>query len=147
LKIREIVIDYTCTWLMGLGEGVVVHRGCYNDQTADADLGRTRSDFLEVLKHRVDHFECLVDLFTDLGTSQDNLSTNEDQEYNLGLDHSVDETRKQLRLVRAEIVMARRKTLQTNGELDVTRADDVLDLEVGELGVETELLNNTSIFS
>jgi hypothetical protein len=27
-------------------------------------------------------------------------------------------------------VMARCKTLQTNGELDVARADDVLDLEV-----------------
>jgi len=84
----------------------VVHRGRLNDRAADANLGRARSDFLEVLKHRVDHFECLVDLFTDLGTSQDDLSTDEDQEHNLGLDHSVDEAREQLRLVRAEIVMA-----------------------------------------
>jgi len=63
-------------------------------------------DFLEVLKHRVDHFECLVDLFADLGTSQDNLATNKDQEHNLRLDHSINKTREQLRLVRAEVVMA-----------------------------------------
>ena len=35
--------------------------------------------------------------------------------------------------------MAACKTLQSYGELDVARADDVLDLEVGELGVEPEL--------
>ena len=41
--------------------------------------------------------------------------------------------------------MARRKTFQANGELDVAGADDVLDLEVGELGIEAELLDDTSI--
>jgi len=66
----------------------------------------TRSDLLEVLKHRVDHFEGLVNLLSNLGASQDNLAADEDQEHNLGLDHTIDETREQLRLVRAEVVMA-----------------------------------------
>ena len=99
------------------------------------------------LKHRVDHLEGLINLFTDFRTSEDDLATDEDEEHNLWLDHTVDETREQLRLVRAEIVMARSKTFQTNGELDVAGANDVLDLEVRELGVETELLDDASILS
>ena len=99
------------------------------------------------LKDRVDHLEGLVNLLTNLCASQDNLAADKDEEDDLGLDHSVDETREQLRLVRAEIVMAGRKTFQTNGELDVARAHDVLNLEVGELGIETELLDDASILS
>ena len=52
-----------------------------------------------------------------------------------------------LRLVAAELSVAVRETLKTNGELHVTRADDVLDLELGELGVEPELLDDTRIFA
>lgn len=33
-------------------------------------------------------------------------------------------------------MVARSQTLQTDGELDIARADNVLDLEVRELGVE-----------
>jgi len=68
-------------------------------------IGRARSDFLEVLKHRVDHFECLVNLFSNFRASQDDLARDEDEQNNLRLDHSVDETREQLRFVRAEVVM------------------------------------------
>jgi hypothetical protein len=67
---------------------------------------------------------------TDLGTSQDNLSGHEDEQHDTRLHHTVDETREELRLVRRESVMARGKTLQTDRELDVTGADDVLDLKV-----------------
>jgi len=63
------------------------------------------------------------------------------------LNHSVDETREQLRLIGAEIVVARRKTLEPNGELDVARADNVLDLEVRELRVEAELLDDTRVLA
>ena len=72
----------------------------------------------------------MVDLFTNLGTGQDDLARHEDEQDDLGLHHAVDETGEELRLVGRESVMARCKTLQTNGELDVARADDVLDLEV-----------------
>lgn len=77
------------------------------------------------MEHRVDHFKGLIDLLTDFGTSQDDLAADEDQEDNLGLNHAVDQAREQLRLVGAEIVMTRSQTLQTNWELDVTRANDV----------------------
>lgn len=98
-------------------------------------------------KHRIDQLESLIDLFTDLCSGQDDLTTNEDQEHNLGLHHTIDQTREELRLVRREIVMATSQTLKTDRELDVARADNVLDLEVGELGVETELLDDTGVFA
>lgn len=43
--------------------------------------------------------------------------------------------------------MATSQTLQADRELDVTRADDVLDLEVGELGIEAQFLDNTRVLS
>lgn len=99
------------------------------------------------LKHRVDHLKCLIDLLAHLRTSQDNLSRHEDKQDNLRLDHAIDKTREQLWLIRAEVVMLRRKTLQTDWELDVARADNVLDFEVGELGIEPELLDDTSVLA
>ena len=44
-------------------------------------------------------------------------------------------------------MMARCKTFETDWEFDVARADDVLDLEVCELGIETELLDDPGIFA
>lgn len=99
------------------------------------------------MQHRVDHFESLVDFLSDFGASEDNLAADEDEEHNLWLNHAVNKTREQLRLVRAEIVMARCETFQTDGELDIARTDNVLDLEVRELRVEAELLNDTSVLS
>ena len=51
------------------------------------------------LKHRIDHLKRLIDLLAHLGPCQDDLATDEDQEHDLRLDHTVDETRKQLRLI------------------------------------------------
>jgi len=99
------------------------------------------------LENRVDGFEGVVYFFTNLRTSQDDLATNKDKKNDLGLDHSVDETREQFRLVGAEVVMARSKTFQANGELDIAGADNVLDFEVRKLCVEAEFLNDTSILS
>ena len=98
-------------------------------------------------KHRIDHLECLIDLLSHLGTSQDNLAAHEDQEYDLGLDHTIDQTREQLWLVRAKVVMTAGKTFETDRKLDIAGADDVLDLEIRELGVEAKLLDDTSIFA
>ena len=99
------------------------------------------------MKHWVDHLECLIDLLTDFCTSQDNLTTDEDQKDDLRFDHAIDETREQFRLIRAEIVMATSQPLKTNWELDVTGADNVLDLEVGELGIKAEFLDDASVFA
>jgi hypothetical protein len=99
------------------------------------------------LQHGVDHLEGGVDLFTNFGTGQDDLPTDEDQENDLRLDHAIDEAREKFRLVRAEVMMATRQTLQTNWELDVAGANNVLDLEVRELCVEAELLNDTRVLA
>ena len=104
-------------------------------------------DLAEILQHRVDHLKSLIDLLADFGTGQDNLAADEDQKHDLGLDHTVDETREQLRLIRAEVVMLGGQTLEANRELDVARADDVLDLEIGELGIEAKLLNDARILA
>jgi hypothetical protein len=112
-----------------------------------SDLSGTFLDLAEIRKYRVDQLESLVDLLADFSTSQDNLATDEDQENDLGLHHAIDQTREQLRLVGTEVVVTRGQPLQTDGELDVARADDVLDLEIGKLGVETKLLDNTRILA
>lgn len=44
-------------------------------------------------------------------------------------------------------MVTRGQPLQTDGELDVARADNILDFEIGKLGVETKLLNNTRILA
>lgn len=50
-----------------------------------------------------------------------------------------------LRFITREIAVGVRETLESDRELDVARADDVLDLELGELGVEAKLLNNSGV--
>ena len=119
----------------------------------------------QTLEDREDHLESLINLLADFGASENDLervrhvkpsnqdigathlAADEDEKHNLGLDHAVDETREQLRLVRTEVVMLGRETLEANGELDVTRSDNVLDLEVGELGVEAELLDDAGVLA
>ena len=49
--------------------------------------------------------------------------------------------------VTAELPVAEleRQTLQPNGEFDITTAHNVLDFELRELGVETKLLDYSSV--
>jgi len=49
-----------------------------------------------------------------------------------GSHHAVDQTREELRLVRAEHMVATGQALKADWELDIAGADDVLDLEVGD---------------
>ena len=107
---------------------VDVDTGCLLWITTSAS--RHDSSLAEVGEHGVDELERLVDFFADLGTGQDDLARHEDKQDDLGLHHAVDQTGEELRLVGRESVMARCKTLQTNGELDVARADDVLNLKI-----------------
>lgn len=102
---------------------------------------------VRTLKHRIDHLKRLIDLLSHLRTSQDNLAGDEDEQDNLWLNHAIDETWEQLWLIGAEVVVLRRETLQTDRELDVAGADNVLNLEVGELGIEPELLDDTRVLA
>lgn len=63
------------------------------------------SGLAEVREHRVDELEGLIDLFSDLGSREDDLAGHEDQKNDLRLHHPVDQTREQFWLVRAEHVM------------------------------------------
>jgi hypothetical protein len=78
------------------------------------------SRLAEVRQDRVDELKGLVDLLADLGTGQDDLARDEDEQNNLGLHHTIDETREELRLVGREGMVARCKTFQTDGEFNVT---------------------------
>jgi len=51
------------------------------------------------LQHGIDHLEGSVDLLSNLRAGEDDLAADEDQEHDLGLDHAVDQTGEQLRLV------------------------------------------------
>lgn len=97
------------------------------------------------LKHRINQLECVIDFLANFRTRENDLAANEDQKHNLGLDHTIDETREQLRLIRAKVVMATGQSLESNWELDVTRSNNVLDLEVGKLGIEAKFLDDTRI--
>lgn len=55
--------------------------------------------FTEFKQYRVYSLESLIDLFTYFGTCQDNLARYKDKQYNLGLHHAINETRKQFRLI------------------------------------------------
>ena len=46
-----------------------------------------------------------------------------------------------------EMTMPESQALETNRELNITGTDHVLDLEIRKLGLETELLNNSSVFT
>lgn len=122
------------------------------------------SGLAEVTEHRIDELEGSVDLLAYLGSSEHDFAFQmlasehivvkegehtryEDEQDDPRLHHSIDQTREKLRFVGRESMMARSKTLQSDRELDVTAADDVLDLEVLERSVETELLNNTRILA
>lgn len=104
-------------------------------------------DLAEIVQHRVDHLERLINFLSHFRTSQDDLATDEDEKHNLRLDHTINEAREELRLIRAEVVMTRRKAFKTNWELDIAGADNVLDLEIRELGVKAELLDDSCVFA
>jgi len=89
----------------------------------------------------------MIDFLAHLCTRENDLAADEDEKHNLWLHHTVDQTREQLRLIGAKVMMLGGETFETDGELDVTRADDVLDLEVGEFSIEAKLLDNTRVFA
>ena len=121
-------------------------------------------------KHRVDLVERGIDLLPNLCTGENDLAANEDEEHDFGSKHAVDKTREQLfeerkmvfsnaattstlrlsthlRLVAAELHMAQRQTFQPDRELDITRPNNVLNLELLELGVEPEFLDDPSVLA
>lgn len=51
-----------------------------------------RLGLAEVRENRVNELKGLVDLLADFGTGEDDLSRHEDEQHNLGLHHTVDET-------------------------------------------------------
>ena len=101
----------------------------------------------------VDRSERNVDIPLVLGTRKNNLPRDEDKEHNLklsqhilvpsargqsnlGYQHTVDETREQLRLIAAVVLMSICKLLQADGKANIARSHDVLYLELCELGAE-----------
>jgi len=105
------------------------------------------SGLAEVRQDRVDEFEGLVDLLANFRSSEDDLAAYEDEQHNLRLHHTVNQTREQFGLVGREHVMTAGKTLKTNREFNVATADDVLNLEVREFGIEAKLLDDTCILA
>ena len=84
----------------------------------------------------MDVVERLVDLLPHFGAGQHDLSGDEDEEDDAGLDHAVDEAGEELGLVGAELAVREDQALEADGELDVTGADHVLNFEVFELGLK-----------
>jgi len=104
-------------------------------------------NFSKIIEHRVDGFEGNVYLLTNFRTRQNNLSTHKDKQNDFRLYHSVNQSREQFRLVRAEVMMARGEALEAYGKLDITGANNVLNLKIRKLSIESKLLNNASVFA
>ena len=107
------------------------------------------ADTLRIIttQHRVYHFEGSIDLVSHFGACQHDLAADEDQQDNFRLNHAINEAREEFRLVGAEVVMARGKSLQANGELDVARTNNVLNLKIREFRIEPKFLDNASVFA
>lgn len=106
-----------------------------------------RSRLPEFTQHGVYCVERGINLFSDLGTSQHYLPRDEDEQHDFRFDHAVDETREQLWLVTTELPVAVCKTLQPNGELDITATNNILNLELGKLGIKAKLLHDTRVLA
>ena len=98
-------------------------------------------------KHRIDHLKCLIDFLSHFGSRQYDLAAYENKKHDLWLDHTVDESREQFRLIGAKVMMTACKSFQANGKLNVARAYNVLDLEIRKLCVEPKFLYDSSIFA
>ena len=68
-------------------------------------------------------------------TSEDNLAGDKDKQHRARADHAVDERGEKVRIVGTELSVHVRQLVQADGKLDVHRRDDVLYLELGELGL------------
>lgn len=99
------------------------------------------------IQHRIYRLERLIDLLSHFRSRQDNLPTHEDQKHDLRLHHPIDQAREQFGLVTAEVMMLGRKTFETNRELDITRPNDVLDLEIRELGIKPQFLDDAGVLA
>jgi hypothetical protein len=100
-----------------------------------------------VPRTKTSYLKGTIDFLSDFGASEHNLSRDEDQQNDLWVDHSIDQTREQFRFVRREHAVAVCQTLQSNGESNITAPDDILDLKVHKLGVETKLLDDPGVLA
>lgn len=81
-----------------------------------------------------------------LGTCQNNLPRDKYKEDNFRLLHAVDEAREELGFIAGEVSMPVVQSFQSNGELYITRAHNILDLKVLKFYVlESQLHNNFGI--
>lgn len=102
---------------------------------------------LVLAKHRVDDIERRVDLLADLCAGEDNLPRDKNEQDDFRFKHAINKSREKLGLIARELSVPIVKSLQTNGELDIARTDNVLNLELGKLCVKPELLDDACVFA
>ena len=104
---------------------------------------RLRVLLAEFLEHHVDSLECELDVISGFGTREYDLPRGEYEKDDFWLNHAIDQPREKFGLIGAKLLVAVAQVLQRYGELDITRADDVLDLEILEFDVVAgHLLNH-----
>lgn len=59
----------------------------------------------EALQNRIDILEAFVNIASGLGPSKNDLAVHKDEQNHPGLDHSIDETRKEFRFIGTELLM------------------------------------------
>mmetsp|Transcript_30143 Transcript_30143/g.99934 ORF Transcript_30143/g.99934 Transcript_30143/m.99934 type:complete len:279 (+) Transcript_30143:348-1184(+) len=99
-------------------------------------------ELAELLQDGVDLLESGEDLVSHLASGQHDLARDKDEEHDLGLHHPVDEAWEELGFIGRVVRVLVREALEPDGELDIARADHVLDLEVGEARRKIQLLDD-----
>jgi len=100
-----------------------------------------------LLQGREDVLNRLVQLAAILRSGKNNLSTDEDEQDDFGIEHAVDQAREQLGFVRAELLMVLVEALEHQWEANVARRDYVLNREAQELHGEPNLENDLRKFA
>lgn len=136
---------------IALDENVIKTR-FYVESISIGETGRAMATILpswlaEFCQDRINILKGLIYLISDLGSRQDNLATDKNKQHDLWLHHPVNKTWKQFRLVTRVVSMRERKPFQSNRELYITGAHNILNFEFRKACRKAQLLDDASIFA
>lgn len=101
----------------------------------------------ETLQNRIDILQALLNGLSVFRARKHDLTVDEYQQHHARLHHAIDQTGKQLRFVRTELLVHLVQFLQPNREAQIDGGHQILHLELEEFHVVAELLDDASEFS
>ena len=97
--------------------------------------------------NRINVTEGCVNFLSVLGSSENEFARDKNENDNARLDHSKDQTREKFGFVCGKIAMDKCERFQANMKANIAATNHILNLEIGKLCLEAQLLNDTGILS